>query len=299
MKNFLLGLCGLALGIGLGLGIAWWLLPVKYIDTTPATLRTDFKDEYRLLIAQAYTANPDLLRARARLGVLGDTDPVKSLGGQVQRTAPEYVQLLTDFSTALQTEPTQPAPAPRLTTELPSPTTGLPVLTASPTPRDADGLPTPVETATVFSPATATPESLPTLTETPMPLPTLVIFSTPRPSPTSTPTPGAPFQLVTQATFCEPTQPGLLQVYLTDSSNRPAAGVELVITWQGGEEHFFTGLKPDLGYGYADYRMTDKTEYALSLSAGSTRVTGLSAPICLDTGGKAFPGGLRLELRQP
>ena len=69
--------------------------------------------------------------------------------------------------------------------------------------------------------------------------------------------------------------------------------------WSGGEEHFFTGLKPELGHGYADYRMTAGTEYALSLSAGGTRITGLSAPPCLDASGNPYPGGLHLEFKQP
>lgn len=301
MKNFLLCLSGLVLGVSLGLLIAWVLAPVEYVDTTPASLRADFKDEYRLQIALAYTVNPDLLRARARLATLGETDPVKSLGAQSQRLmssqAPmELVQLLADLSTALQTPPT---PGNALAAESGSPTPALPIGEASVTPRDSQGLPTLVETSTPFNLSTATPETSPTPTNTPRPTPTLVIFSTLRPTHTPTPTPGAPFQLVNQASFCEPTQPGLLQVFLINRANQPVAGSEVVITWQGGEDHFFTGLKPELGFGYADYQMSAKTEYALSLSAGSTRVTGLSVSNCLDQSGNPYPGGLRLDFKQP
>jgi hypothetical protein len=132
-----------------------------------------------------------------------------------------------------------------------------------------------------------------------LPLPTAIFTATPHPTRSPTPTLGAPFALVNQSTFCEPTQPGLLQVFLVDGAFKPVAGVELVITWFGGEDHFFTGLKPDIGNGYADYQMAENTEYALSLSAGGARVTGLKAPACTDQNGKAYPGGIHLEFKQP
>jgi len=301
MKNLLLILFGLALGAGLGLLIAWGLAPVQYTDTTPASLRSDFKDDYRLQIALAYNVNPDLERARARFATLGEAEPVKSLGAQAQRLmanqAPmELVQILANLSTALQTEAT---PTSALAAEPSPPAPVLPIETASATPRDSNGLPTPLEPSTPFTLATSTPELAATATATPRSQATPLIFSTLRPTQTATPTPGAPFQLVNQTPFCETAQPGLLQVYLSNSANQPVAGSEVVITWQGGEEHFFTGLKPELGFGYADYQMTEKTEYALSLSAGSTRISGLSATTCSDQNGNPYLGGLRLDFKQP
>jgi hypothetical protein len=175
-------------------------------------------------------------------------------------------------------------PPPSQTT-LPSPTS-RPTIFLSPTPTATwTALPTPTFTSTIE----------PSLTPEQKPISTLV----PRPTPTSSPTPAKAFVLSKKLTFCEPTQPGQLQVNLTNSTIKPAAGVELVITWSGGEEHFFTGLKPELGYGYTDFTMTAKIEYALSLSAGETRVTGLSAPPCVDLQGNAYPGGIRLEFSQP
>ena len=72
-----------------------------------------------------------------------------------------------------------------------------------------------------------------------------------------------------------------------------------MITWAEGEEHFFTGFKPELGYGYADFRMTEQIEYTLSLSTSGTRFNGLKTPRCKDAQGKAYPGGMKLEFKQP
>lgn len=86
-----------------------------------------------------------------------------------------------------------------------------------------------------------------------------------------------------------------MQVNLTDKTGKPIAGIELVITWVNGEDYFFTGLKPELGFGYADYTMSQGVEYALSIPDGGIRITGLSAPKC--TGG--YPGGIHMEFKQP
>ena len=294
-RGFLYLITGLALGIGIGLLIAWGIAPVQYVDTTPSTLRLDYKDDYRYMIAAAYTASGDLPRAQARLTTLADADPVKVLGAQAQRmladnVSMEQIRILANLSEAIQTRITA---SPVSTIAQPvSPTPLIPLVEASATLATNP----PTELAET---ATTEPASSPTLEDTPAPLPTPVFTATQHATLTPTLTPGAPFELINQSTFCEPTQPGLLQVFLVNRSFQPVAGVELVITWFGGEEHFFTGLKPEIGYGYADYKMTENTEYALSLSAGGTRVTGLKAPPCTDQGGKAYPGGIHLEFKQP
>ena len=65
-------LTGLIIGVVFGVLYAWLVSPVEYVDTPPASLRADFKDQYRVMIAAAYMANGDLLRARARLDLLQD-----------------------------------------------------------------------------------------------------------------------------------------------------------------------------------------------------------------------------------
>ncbi|MFQ5616788.1 MAG: hypothetical protein ACE5GO_10085, partial [Anaerolineales bacterium] len=75
-------LTGLIIGITIGVLYAWSISPIKYVDTEPASLREDFKEEYRALIAAAYAANRDLARAQARLTLLEDPDIADTLAAQ-------------------------------------------------------------------------------------------------------------------------------------------------------------------------------------------------------------------------
>jgi hypothetical protein len=311
-------LTGLLIGLALGILFAWVVAPLEYTDTTPASLRADFKDEYRYLIAASYRTNGNLERARARLALLGDPDPAAALGEQAQRLlagdAPmSAVRVLADLAEVLQ-NPAAFSPQDALpdlaTTDqvaaVSTPTLGSqPAVTLAPTnptspfepildPTETPTLPpTPTETSTL-RPGMRTA----TLTRTPLRSATPIATVTPKPSLTPTATPGQPFQLVDQSTFCDPNRPALLQVVLEDAAGNPASGIEIAISWLGGEETFFTGLKPELGFGYADFSMNPGVEYALSLSNGITRISGLqTTPCSLDSG--EIAGGIRLKFRQP
>jgi hypothetical protein len=285
-------LTGAVIGIALGVLIGWVITPVEYVDTSPSTLRSDFKDQYRYMIAAAYSVTGNLERARARLALLEDTDSVKALGDQAQRmlannTAQEAVRSVADLSQALQS-------GPAATTAFSSAPVTASTATATLPPASSTDLPTVPSSQEADTPDVG-------FTSTPEEQSTLLPASTPIIHPTRIPTftPGAPFALANQTPFCEASQPGLLQVSLEDTSGKPVAGVELVITWLGGEEHFFTGLKPELGNGYADFVMSPNVEYALSLSDGSIRVTGLSTSACTTSDESAYPGGILLEFKQP
>src|SRR3970040_1448363 len=77
----------LALLTGLVLVLAYscFISPVTYVDANPAILRADFKDQYRVVIAASYASTHDLPRARARLELLSDTNPIGELSAQAQR----------------------------------------------------------------------------------------------------------------------------------------------------------------------------------------------------------------------
>jgi len=77
-------LTGLVLGLAIGLIIALLILPVEQQVALPAELDPAAKAEYRLMIARAYQANADLLRAQSRLALLADPDPVSALTIQAQ-----------------------------------------------------------------------------------------------------------------------------------------------------------------------------------------------------------------------
>ncbi|MDI6814027.1 MAG: hypothetical protein QMD10_10880, partial [Desulfitobacteriaceae bacterium] len=78
-------LTGLILGLAMGLGYSFLIQPVQYTDLSPAMLSPADKDQYRALIAVAYLANRDLVRARARLALLKDADAYGALAAQAQR----------------------------------------------------------------------------------------------------------------------------------------------------------------------------------------------------------------------
>jgi len=313
-------LTGLVIGTALGLVYAWLVQPVEYVDTSPASLRWDFKGRYRALIAAAYMSNGDLVRAHARLELLDDEDMYRSLAEQAQRTLADQgssdearalgllaIALGRDASgqavippsagrtpTTTSTPPATPTvsftPSPTPTNTLtPTPT---PTHTSTPTPESAsEGALDPEGTpATQSSPS---PDAEGTPTETPIPRPT----NTPTLTRTPTLTPGAPFILVDSDQVCDQVRPEpLIEVYAANASGQPASGVEVIVSWNQGEERFFTGLKPEKGLGYADFTPVPGTIYTLRLGEGGEPVTGLTAVTCQ---GGAYWGAWVLEFIQP
>lgn len=66
-----------AVGLVLGLVYGWVVNPVQYVDTTPDTLRVDYRSDYALMVAEVYHAERDLAAAARRLALLGDTPPAE------------------------------------------------------------------------------------------------------------------------------------------------------------------------------------------------------------------------------
>ena len=79
------GLAGVVLGAALGLLIGWWLWPLRYADASPAYLRTDYRDEYIVMTAEAYQIDGDLEAARTRLRLIDAQDQTKPLIELAQR----------------------------------------------------------------------------------------------------------------------------------------------------------------------------------------------------------------------
>ncbi|MFN2160274.1 MAG: hypothetical protein ACK2U3_00515 [Anaerolineales bacterium] len=97
---------GVVVGLAIGLLYAWLINPVDYVDTAPNTLKPFYKDQYRVMIAAAYDANPDIVRAKARLELLGDEDAYRAVAEQAQHTlseggTPEESQVLGKLAAAL------------------------------------------------------------------------------------------------------------------------------------------------------------------------------------------------------
>lgn len=66
-------------GIAAGLFYGWRVNPVEYVDTTPDSLRVDYKSDYVLMVAEAYSVDNDLAQAVRRLTFLGNAPPSQSV----------------------------------------------------------------------------------------------------------------------------------------------------------------------------------------------------------------------------
>lgn len=309
---------GFVLGAVLGLAYAWVVDPIEYLDTAPISLRADFKDEYRALIASAYVASGDLARAESRLTLLGDGDTARVLAEQAQRAMAEGHSTQDAQALGLLALAVGQGLTPAAVTAIPSDTPALaPSSTISPvlTPAGSPTLMTTIAstvtltaTSTIEADVTATPEDNPgpgdlttqTLapnedaTQTPLP------SGTPFPTRTPTATPGAPFVLREQTFVCEQTiKDPLIQVFVEDIDGRPVPGVEVVVNWEEREEHFFTGVKPEMGMGYADFIMTPEVVYSLRLVAGGEIFPDLTPVECETATSTRYWGSWLLVFEQP
>ena len=191
----------------------------------------DFKDQYRILIAASYSSTHDLTRAKSRLELLGDHDPIQALSAQAQRMLAagqplDMIQQVARLANDLQSGVAQ------------SPPTAVTETTLS------VELPTATRTAPVVE--TDTPQVVPDKSSTPVIIYTILPLGTATPRPTHPPTPtvGVPFILLSNDKVCNPNlTDGLMQISVIDGRHHQMPGVEIIITWDGGEEQFFTGLK--------------------------------------------------------
>jgi len=276
-------------GLGLGLVYSWVISPVTYVDASPSILRDDFKDQYRIVIAKSYASTHDLARARSRLELLGDPDPAGQLSALAQR-------MLADGETFEATRPLA-----QLATDLKqgfaSVSSVLTPFTSVPQLPEINFTESPIETNEPVVETSIPPQ--PFFEQTPLAPVTPAETATPRPTFTPIPGPGAPFSLIGQETVCDPSlEPGLMQFEILDSRRNPLAGIEIIATWNQGEDRFFTGFKPELGNGYADFIMEPDTVYNIRIVDGGTSVQNLSASPCTDPNGASFLGGLKLTFQQ-
>ena len=82
----------------------------------------------------------------------------------------------------------------------------------------------------------------------------------------------------------------LLQAVILDAQGTPVPGAEVIVVWDTGQDHFFTGLKPEFGLGYGDFTMSAGVSYTLQITGSSQWVTGLVAEACESDGGVKYWG---------
>jgi hypothetical protein len=245
-------------------------------------MREEFKDQYRLAIASAYNATGNLERARARLSLVGDQNVLVALLTQAERmiatgnspdSSYEIAGLYNALLAVAQVSITE-------TSSIPSPT------------QDNDAKPTSTQTPFGLV-VTLRATSSPGPSSTPRPT------STQKPTVTPSPTQGAPFIILSIDESCDPDgQRGLLMVEVRNKKRQPIEGQELIVSWSGGEESFFTGLKPEINDGYADFLMQLNTIYSVRLASGGEPANDLEAPICTQDEVE-YLGQIQLIYQQP
>ena len=80
-------LTGILLGVVVGLVIGRFVTSPTSGNTAPSGLSSQYRSEYRLMVARAYLVNNDLVRAKARLDLLVEGDVIQILEEQAQRVA--------------------------------------------------------------------------------------------------------------------------------------------------------------------------------------------------------------------
>jgi hypothetical protein len=251
---------GVLIGLVLGLLYTWVIQPVQFVDTSPDLLRSEFKDQYRSLIALAYQSNDDVGRARSRLLLLDGDDMDAALAEQAGRVAqaggsPAEAEALASLASAISGQPAA-ATTPTVQSE---PAGSAANSTSTPAAPDAgeesgsdDG------TAADGSGEEVHREG--------------------------------DFVLKTQSELCNtPDQAGLLQIDVIDAGGEPASGVPFVIRWGDETDTVITGRLPAVSSGYAEYQMTEGVEYSLSLAGQDAALDGLAVPDC-----DGEPGVIRL-----
>ena len=95
------------IGLGLGLLYGWVISPVQYVDTTPSTLRADFKADYTLMVAETFESEQNLEQAARSLASLGSQPPAQIAAqaltfAQNHNYATPDIGLLQNLAVALQ-----------------------------------------------------------------------------------------------------------------------------------------------------------------------------------------------------
>jgi hypothetical protein len=257
-------LFGLVLGIGGALVYAWNLAPVEEFDTEAWQLNTTDRAHYIVAIMLDYNYSGDLNRAVERLvqlrlpgdpiQVVADTACELASTGYINNSSGlRGIQAMMTFY--------QSQGRTGCADLLIVPNTPMPTVLNIEAP-----------TATLPPPATKTPTPEITLAASPT---TFVVVPTNAPQ--------SSFELVRLEEFCSTQLPGIIEVYVQDGGGDGIAGQPVRVRWSGGEDTFFTGLKPERGPAYADFQMEQGISYTVDMPGLSNASSSpISATPCTD-----------------
>ncbi|MGQ9500436.1 MAG: hypothetical protein ACUVSB_00045 [Anaerolineae bacterium] len=277
-------LVGLMIGMGMSLFYTWVLDPPPLTLAPPSSLNPHDREIYMVLVATAYMADGDLKRAELRLAALRDAYIGDTLVLLAERYIAEdrdvrEVRALARLADALG----HTSAAVRAFIATPTPTnTATPTATPLPT-YTPTASPTP--TSTVSATHTAIPTRQPRLTSTSTKMPTPTLTNTL--TPTATPAIERDrFRVVQSTPLCDAQSDGILRIYVRDTNGEGVPGVQIVVSWPEGEDRFYTGFKPAIDPGYADFEMQPGKVYEVYLvdknSEVANNIGDFTGQTCLD-----------------
>ncbi|MFK7805209.1 MAG: hypothetical protein AB8G95_26490 [Anaerolineae bacterium] len=270
---FIIALLG---GIGLAIWLAWTVFPLNPPVGSPAVFRDEFQRDYLYMTSEALAQTGDWEQAKARLDILQMDDLPQMVVLELEsylregRSA-EDVRHMARLAQSLGAE--------GAALDLFAPTTAAQPVTEL----------APISTPTrigEFSGAEAA--DVATATPTLLPTPTSIV------PPTSTPisvdelvNSQLAYQLVSQEEVCiVDEEPIEIEVFVQDVDGEGVPGEKVLVSWDAGTDLFVTGLKREVGAGYADFTMSAGISYSAELVSGSNRVGGLIIGSCEEGAGQ-------------
>lgn len=107
-QRWVLFASSILLGITLGLLYGWVISPVEYVDTSPDSLRADYRADYVIMVAEIYQIEQDSVLAARRLALLGGALLPHEVAAetlqfaQTNQYASQDITLLQNLTVALQ-----------------------------------------------------------------------------------------------------------------------------------------------------------------------------------------------------
>jgi hypothetical protein len=118
MARWIRFLFAILCGLGLGLAYGWFMSPLRSAESSPETLRIDYKTDYVLMVAETFQYEHDPQMAAQRLSALGEPQTNALLEQAIQfaqkagYTEPDIACMQTLLSALEGTLPTGGMPTP-------------------------------------------------------------------------------------------------------------------------------------------------------------------------------------------
>ncbi|XWX03213.1 hypothetical protein VZO05_11945 [Aggregatilineales bacterium SYSU G02658] len=272
-------LVGVGVGLAIGLTYAWVVEPVREVDTQPRQLNRAARADYVVAIALRFSYDSDLGRAVEDLLALNlGPDPFQQVANIACELASTGYVDSTSGIRALRTL--------RTFYQLQGKTGCADQLIDDATPVPLATLVIPTNTPTLIPPPTKTPT------------PAALTVGTPAAPIVPTALPRRTYEGQILNTFCSLSASGMIEVTVRDANGSGIPGQRVRVRWDGGSDEFSTGLKPDRGDGYADFRMRSGFNYTIDMPGQSDPIAQtLSAEPCFTNEGEEALRGYRVVFR--